>query len=96
MLAEQLLTQAWLPAEATRGAAEGQQMLPRIWTEQVALQVYALELNHCLYGQLAASLTVSQTVIEVELTVVELIRPHVVTQLELLRWMMEGVQAMHL
>ena len=36
---------------------------------------------------------VSQTVIEVELTVVELIRPQVETQLELLLWMMAGEQA---
>ena len=37
----------------------------------------------------------SQTVTEVELTVVELIKPHVVTQLELLLWMMAGEHAAH-
>ena len=36
---------------------------------------------------------VSQTVIEVELTVVELIKPQVETQLELLLWMMTREQA---
>ena len=36
---------------------------------------------------------VSQTVIEDELTVVELIKPQLVTQLELLLWMMAGEQA---
>ena len=41
----QLLMQMMLPAEATRGAAEGQQMLPRIYTAQVLLQVKALELK---------------------------------------------------
>ena len=37
----------------------------------------------------------SQTVIEVELTVVELIKPHVVTQPELLLWMIAGEHAAH-
>ena len=38
---------------------------------------------------------VSQTVTEVELTVVELIRPQVVAPLELLLWTMEGEQTVH-
>ena len=43
MLVEQLLTQMMLPAEATRGAVVGQQMLPKIVTAQVLLQVKAVE-----------------------------------------------------
>ena len=71
-------------------------MFPEITTLHVLLHVYALELNHYLYGQFVESLTVSQTVIELELTVVELIKSQEEVQLELLLWMMAGEQAMHL
>ena len=42
---EQVLMQMMLPAEATRGAEVGQQMLPEMVTAQVLLQVKALELR---------------------------------------------------
>ena len=47
-MGEQVAMQAWLPAEATRGAAVGQQMVPEMTFPQVALHVYALELRYYL------------------------------------------------
>ena len=42
MFYEQLSMQTMLPNDATRGAEEGQQMLPETWTAQVELQMKAL------------------------------------------------------
>ena len=38
--------QAWLAALATRGAVDGQQMLPEITTLQVVLQVQAVAFRY--------------------------------------------------
>ena len=40
--------QAWLPAEATRGAEAGQQMVPEMTFPQVELQVYAVAFRYYL------------------------------------------------
>ena len=48
MLAGQEFTHAWLPAEATRGAAVGQQIVPEMTFPQVALQVYAVAFRYYL------------------------------------------------
>ena len=42
MFYAQLSMQTMLTDDATRGAEEGQQMLPKTWTAQVELQVKAL------------------------------------------------------
>ena len=47
VLAEQLLMQAWLPADDTRGAEEGQQIVPDITTKQLETQIYALAFRYC-------------------------------------------------
>ena len=44
---EQLLMQAWLPADDTRGAEEGQQIVPDITTKQLETQVNALAFRYC-------------------------------------------------
>ena len=48
-----------------------------------------------MYGQFIESEISSQTVIEVKLTVVELINPQVETQLELLLWMIPEAHEAH-
>ena len=83
MLAGQEFTHAWLPAEATRGAAIGQQIVPEMTFPQVALQVYAVVFRYYLYGQFVASGVVSHTVIQVLFTWLVLTRPQEVTQDEL-------------
>ena len=42
-----MFTQAWLPAEATKGEDEEQQIVPEMTTLQVELQEYAVELRYC-------------------------------------------------
>ena len=59
-------------------------MFPEMTTEQLELQLYADEFKYCLYGQLVESPMFSQIVTGVEFTVVELIKPQEVTQLEIL------------
>ena len=74
--------QARLPALATRGAEEGQQMDPRMATSQLETQAKAVELEYCWYLQLVKSEVSSQMFTWTELTVVEFTYPQLATQEE--------------
>ena len=63
-------TQARLPALATRGAEDGQQMDPRMATKQLETQAKAVELEYCWNLQLVKSEISSQMFTWTELTVV--------------------------
>ena len=48
MFAGQEFTHAWLPAEATSGAAVGQQIVPEMTFPHVERQVYAVAFRYYL------------------------------------------------
>ena len=78
MFEEHEPTHTWLPAEATKGAEEGQQIFPEIvtlhWEEFMHENVE--ELMYWYFGQKDASSCVSQTVTDIELMVVAFVNWH--------------------